>query len=98
MKRHSNSNSLKDDALWRLQKQLKELRQQLRSSGHMAKGSIKSKMHEVGESMQELYDDGRDRTEEVESDVSDFIKTKPFQVVLAAIGVGVLLSFLFRRR
>jgi ElaB/YqjD/DUF883 family membrane-anchored ribosome-binding protein len=92
------SGTVKDDDVWRLQKQVKELRDHLQARGLIAKGAVMDKMHEVGESLHQYYDEGRDRMEDVEGELTEFVRTKPLQALLAAIGVGYLLSVIFRRR
>lgn len=82
---------------WHLQQQLKELRDLLQERGGQVKESTLEQVHELGESLKHYYDEGRERVDEVEEGVSDFVRTRPLQSILAALGIGFLLSFLFRR-
>lgn len=82
----------------RLRKQIKELRADLQELGVLARGAAREKVHQVEDRVQDYLDEGRECLEECEDRITDHIRSKPFQSVLIAVGVGYLLSLVLRRR
>ena len=82
----------------RLKRQVRELRDDLQELGLLAKGAAREKAHEARDVMRGYYDDGRERFDEYEDQLTDYVRAKPFQSILAAIGVGFLLSLFLGRR
>lgn len=82
----------------RLRKQIKELRADLAKLGVLARDAANEKVQQAEESLQGCLDEGRERIDECEDRVTDYIRAKPFQSVLIAIGAGFLLSLFLRRR
>lgn len=82
----------------RLRKQIKELRADLAKLGVLARDAANEKVHAVEETLQGYLDEGRERVDECEDRVTDYIRAKPFQSVLIAAGIGFLVSLFLRRR
>ncbi len=89
---------IKGNDVERLRKQVKDLRKDLQELGLLAKGAAREKMDAMGDSLHSYYDEGRERYDEYEDQATDLIRSRPFQSVLVALGVGFLLSLIFGRR
>jgi ElaB/YqjD/DUF883 family membrane-anchored ribosome-binding protein len=74
------------------------VREDLNQLGRLAKGAAREKLGEARDVAGEYYDTGRKKAEEFETQLVDYVRTKPLKSVLIAAGVGALFGLLISRR
>lgn len=71
--------------------------QNLRELGGQVRDVASQKYEELRGSATDYYQQGRERAQEWEHNIEDYVREKPLQAVLMAAGVGVLLGLLWKR-
>ena len=66
--------------------------------GRLAKSAAREKLDEARVAAADYYEQGRKRAGEYETQVVDYVRTKPLKSILIAAGVGALLGILISRR
>jgi len=66
--------------------------------GRLATGAAREKLDEARGVATEYYEHGRKKAGEYETQVVDYVRTKPLKSILIAAGVGALLGILISRR
>lgn len=74
------------------------VREDLGQLGRLAKTAAKEKMGEARGVATDYYGQGRKKAGELETQVVDYVRTKPLKSVIIAAGVGALLGILMSRR
>ena len=75
-----------------------EARGNLADMGHLAKEAVQEKLHDLKDGAAEKYAEGKVRLNEFEESLAAKVREAPMKSVFIAVGVGVVLSFLWRRR
>ena len=66
--------------------------------GSIARDVAQEKLEQLRESATEYRDQGRDKIQEVERTIEDYIRERPIKTILIAAGVGLLLGRFWMRR
>ena len=74
------------------------VREDLGQLGRLARSAAREKLGEARGAAADYYDQGRKKASEFESQVVDYVRTKPLKSVIIAAGVGALLGILMSRR
>ena len=74
------------------------VREDLGQLGRLAKSAAREKLGEARGVASDYYGQGRKKTGELETQVVDYVRTKPLKSVIIAAGVGALLGILMSRR
>ena len=82
----------------RLRDKLTETRDNIADMGHMAKDAVADKYHELKDRAAEQYEHGKEKVVALEENLANKVREAPMKSVLIAIGLGIGLGFLFRRR
>ena len=82
----------------RLRDKLTETRDNIADMGHMAKEAVAEKYHELKDRAAEQYEHGKEKVVALEENLANKVRESPMKSVLIAIGLGIGLGFLFRRR
>jgi ElaB/YqjD/DUF883 family membrane-anchored ribosome-binding protein len=91
-------NSTTPSATDQLRSQAETVREDLGELGRLAKGAAREKLGEARDVATDYYGQGRKKAEEIETQLVDYVRTKPLKSVLIAAGVGALLGILISRR
>lgn len=75
-----------------------ETRGNLTDMGHLAKEAVQEKLHDLKDGAAEKYAEGKAKLHEFEESLARKVRESPMKSVLIALGVGAVLSFLWRRR
>jgi ElaB/YqjD/DUF883 family membrane-anchored ribosome-binding protein len=81
-----------------LRSQTETVRDDLSELGRLAKGAAREKLGEARGVASDYYGHGRKKAEELESQLVDYVRTKPLKSILIAAGVGALFGLLISRR
>jgi ElaB/YqjD/DUF883 family membrane-anchored ribosome-binding protein len=81
-----------------LRQQTETVREDLGQLGRLAKQAAKEKLGEARETAAGYYDHGRKKADELETQLVDYVRTKPLKSILIAAGVGALFGILISRR
>jgi ElaB/YqjD/DUF883 family membrane-anchored ribosome-binding protein len=71
--------------------------QNIRELGTQARDVATQKYEELRGQAQDYYQQGRERAQEWEQSLEQYVHEKPLQAVLIAAGVGVVLGLLWKR-
>jgi len=82
----------------RLEKQAKEVTEDLQKMGGTIREAAQEKLGQVGERASEYCEQGRDKVHGIACACEQFIRQKPLTSVLLAAGVGLLLGRFWNRR
>ena len=74
------------------------VREDLGQLGRLAKSAAREKLGEARGVAADYYGEGRKKAGELETQVVDYVRTKPLKSVIIAAGVGALLGILMSRR
>jgi ElaB/YqjD/DUF883 family membrane-anchored ribosome-binding protein len=85
----SASDQLKDSA--------QQVTQNLRSIGSQARDAANEKFNDLKQQANDYYDQGKDRAQEWEQGLEQYVQEKPLQSLLIAAGVGLVLGVLWKR-
>ena len=85
----SATDQLKDSA--------QQVTQNLRSIGSQARDAANEKFNDLKQQANDYYDQGRERAQEWEKTLEDYVQEKPIQSLLIAAGVGLVLGVLWKR-
>jgi ElaB/YqjD/DUF883 family membrane-anchored ribosome-binding protein len=85
----SATDQLKDSA--------QQVTQNLRNIGSQARDAANEKFNDLKQQANEYYDQGRERAQEWEKTLEDYVQEKPIQSLLIAAGVGLVLGMLWKR-
>lgn len=75
-----------------------ETRSNLADMGHLAKEAVQEKLHDLKEGAAEKYAEGKLKMHELEAKLAQKVQESPVKSLLVALGVGMVISFLWRRR
>jgi ElaB/YqjD/DUF883 family membrane-anchored ribosome-binding protein len=81
-----------------LKQQTGAVRDDLGQLGRLAKQAAKEKLDDAREAASGYYGHGRKKADELETQVADYVRTKPLKSILIAAGVGALFGILISRR
>lgn len=81
-----------------LRHQTGAVRDDLGQLGRLAKQAAKEKLDEARGAAADYYDHGRKKADELETQMADYVRTKPLKSILIAAGVGALFGILISRR
>lgn len=81
-----------------LRQQTGAVREDLGELGRLAKQAAREKLDDAREAASGYYDHGRKKADELETQVADYVRTKPLKSVLIAAGIGALFGILISRR
>ena len=100
MQRNSKANRAPAEqrANGRMRKQAKKVTQDVSKMGSIARDVAQEKLEQLRESATEYRDQGRDKIQEVERTIEDYIRERPIKTILIAAGVGLLLGRFWMRR
>ena len=93
MKEHRHGNGAKHE-----KDHVSEISDNLRQIGDHIQGVAQDNYEQIEDRAAGYYEAGRDKAQEWEDDVLQYIKDKPLQSVLIAAGVGLLLGRFWSRR
>jgi ElaB/YqjD/DUF883 family membrane-anchored ribosome-binding protein len=79
-------------------KKARTVTQDLQELGGLARDMAQEKVEQLRASASEYCAEGRDKVQQAEHSVEQFIRQRPFKSILIAAGVGVLLGGLWMRR
>jgi ElaB/YqjD/DUF883 family membrane-anchored ribosome-binding protein len=82
----------------RLGQQAMEVSKDLQEMGGMVRDAAHEKLGQLRSSVSEHYEQGRDKVYSVERTVEQYLRQRPFQSVLIAAGIGLLLGRFWMRR
>ena len=82
----------------RLGRKTRTVTQDLQELGGMARDMAQEKVEQLRASASEYCEEGRDKVQQVERSVEQFIRQQPLKSILIAAGVGMLLGGLWMRR
>jgi len=82
----------------RMGKQARKVIQDVQEMGGAARDVAQEKLEHLRESASEYKDQGRDKVEQVERTIEQFIRERPLKTVLIAAGVGLLIGRFWMRR
>jgi len=82
----------------RMGKQAKKVAQDVSKMGSIARDVAQEEFEHLRESASEYKDQGRDKVQQVERTIEQFIRERPLKTVLIAAGVGLLLGRFWMRR
>jgi ElaB/YqjD/DUF883 family membrane-anchored ribosome-binding protein len=85
----SATDQLKDSA--------QQVTQNLRNIGAQARDAANEKFNDLKQQANEYYEGGRERAQEWEKTLEDYVQEKPIQSLLIAAGVGLVLGVLWKR-
>ena len=74
------------------------VREDLGHLGRLAKSAAREKLDEARGVATDYYEHGRKKAGEVETQLVDYVRTKPLKSILIAAGVGALFGLLISRR
>ena len=75
-----------------------ETRGNLSEMGHLAKEAVQEKLHDLKDGAAEKFASGKEKLHDMEASLLHAVRGAPVKSLLIALGVGVTLSFLWRRR
>jgi ElaB/YqjD/DUF883 family membrane-anchored ribosome-binding protein len=81
-----------------LRQQTGAVKEDLGQLGRLAKQAAKEKLDEAREAAAGYYGQGRKKADELETQLADYVRTKPLKSILIAAGVGALFGILISRR
>ena len=81
-----------------IREQTGAVRDDLGQLGRLAKQAAKEKLDEARETASGYYDHGRKKADELETQLADYVRTKPLKSILIAAGIGALFGILISRR
>jgi len=81
-----------------LRSQTEAVREDLGQLGRLAKQAAREKLDEAREAAADYYDHTRKKADEFETQLADYVRTKPLKSILIAAGVGALFGILISRR
>jgi ElaB/YqjD/DUF883 family membrane-anchored ribosome-binding protein len=81
-----------------LRQQTGAVREDLGQLGRLAKQAAKEKLDEARDTAAAYYDHGRKKADELETQLADYVRTKPLKSILIAAGIGALFGILISRR
>jgi len=81
-----------------LGEEVRGLGEHAREIGHHAKEAVREKMGDVRRGASELYSRGRDRANEAVKGLEHYVQEQPIKSLLIAVGAGLLLGAIIRRR
>ena len=82
----------------RLAKQAKEVSEDVQEMGSIAKDVAQEKLGQLREDVSERCEQGRDKVHDVASTFEHYVRERPFQSILIAAGVGLLIGRFWMRR
>jgi ElaB/YqjD/DUF883 family membrane-anchored ribosome-binding protein len=82
----------------RLDKQARKLTQDVRKLAGAAIDVAQEKLEVLRESASDCKDQGRDKVQQVERTIEQYIRERPLKTLLIAAGVGLLLGRFWMRR
>ena len=82
----------------RLGRKARTVTQDLQELGGMAREMAQEKVEQLRASASSYCEDKRDKVQQVERSVEQFIRQQPLKSILIAAGVGMLLGGLWMRR
>ncbi len=71
--------------------------EQLRDAGEHVKDAAKEKYEQLRQHASDYYNEGKQRANEWEQGIEDYVQQQPVKSLLIAAGVGVLLGMLMKR-
>jgi len=74
-----------------------QVSQSVRDAGSQLRDAATDKVNQLLDQAGEYYEQGKQRAQEWEQGVEDYIREKPIQSLLIAAGVGMLLGILWKR-
>jgi ElaB/YqjD/DUF883 family membrane-anchored ribosome-binding protein len=80
-----------------LQSKATEVQQNIRDMGNQVRDVAQDKFNELRDSASAYYEQGRQRAQEWEQGLEDYVQQQPVKALLIAAGVGALIGFLWRR-
>ena len=81
-----------------VRQQVRVVRDDVRELGRAAKGAAGEVYDDVKRHTGEFVDAKKQRVSEFEDQIVEYVRQKPLQSVLIAVGAGALLGFLLTRR
>ena len=98
MSRMSNSaNSSETGSAQQVRDAAQQASQNLRDIGSQARDAAAEKFNNLKDQAGEYYDQGRQRAQEWEQGLEQYVQDKPIQSLLIAAGGGMLLGLLWKR-
>jgi ElaB/YqjD/DUF883 family membrane-anchored ribosome-binding protein len=85
----SATDQLKDSA--------QQVTQNLRNIGSQARDAANEKYSDLKQQANDYYDQGKDRAQQWEQGLEQYVQEKPIQSLLIAAGVGLVLGVLWKR-
>jgi ElaB/YqjD/DUF883 family membrane-anchored ribosome-binding protein len=97
MSRMSDSSGTTGSASDQLKESAQQVQENLRSIGSQAKDAANEKFNDLKQQANDYYDQGRERAQEWEQGLEQYVQEKPIQSLLIAAGVGLVLGMLWKR-
>lgn len=99
-KRNNTANSEwpEGSASDRLGRQAREVTQDLREMGEIAKEVAQEKFEQVRSNASQCCEQGRDKLQQVEHTIEQYIRDRPLKSILIAAGIGLLFGRFWMRR
>jgi ElaB/YqjD/DUF883 family membrane-anchored ribosome-binding protein len=91
-------NPVTPSAREQLRSHTETVREDLGQLGRLAKSAAREGLDEARVAATDYYEQGRKKAGEYETQVVDYVRTKPLKSILIAAGVGALLGILISRR
>lgn len=82
----------------RLGRQAKEVTQDLQEMGEIAKDAAQEKLEQLRDNASEYCEQGRDKVQQVERGIEQYIRQRPLKSILIAAGVGLFFGRFWMRR
>jgi ElaB/YqjD/DUF883 family membrane-anchored ribosome-binding protein len=97
---HPAANRIRADrpASARLERKARTVVQDFQELGGMARDMAQEQVAQLRAGASGYYEDGRDKVQQVERSVEQFIRQQPLKSLLIAAGIGMLLGGLWMRR
>jgi ElaB/YqjD/DUF883 family membrane-anchored ribosome-binding protein len=84
-------------AVDRLGTQASQVTHDLQEMGERAKDFTQEKLGQLGDKASEYYAQGRDKAQQIERGVEQFIREQPLKSILIAAGIGVCFGLILKR-
>ena len=94
----ANRTPAKVHANGQMRKQARKITQDVSRMGDIARDMAQEKLEQLRESATDYKDQGRDKIQEVERTIEDYIRERPIKTILIAAGIGLLLGRFWMRR
>jgi ElaB/YqjD/DUF883 family membrane-anchored ribosome-binding protein len=87
-----------DTATAQLRQSAHDVRENLRNIGGNVSDAAREQLGKLRDQASDYYGRGKQKAQEWEQNVEDFVHDRPVQALLIAAGVGMFLGLMWRRR